>query len=43
MQGLHEKLSPKQLEAIARFNLIGHIRHVATDRGDITRAIEDII
>jgi transposase InsO family protein len=42
VQGLDEDLSLRQLEAIARYSLVGHIRHTATDRGDITRAIEDL-
>ncbi len=42
MTSLDEDLTPKQLEAIARYTLVGHIRQMAADRGDITRAIADL-
>ncbi|MHB1766180.1 MAG: DDE-type integrase/transposase/recombinase [Gammaproteobacteria bacterium] len=40
---MDETLSPKQLEALARYSLVGRIVHTVTDRGDITCAIDDLI
>jgi len=40
---LDEVLSPKQLQALTRYSLVGRILHTVTDRGDITRAIDDLI
>ena len=40
---MDEKLSDRQREALARYSLVGRIIHTVSDRGDITRAIDELI
>lgn len=40
---MDEHLTPKQLEALARYTLVGRIVHTVADRGNVTRAIDDLI
>lgn len=40
---MDEVLSPEQLQALARYSLVGSMLHTTTDRGGITRAIDSLI